>query len=140
MAYLYYSMSRVSAKTRRRILVLLWILGPVVVLPVLIEYGQAALGYDASWFDTWLHPMDSEHYLVSGLYTVMWGLALYLFGMVVADEAMQMRDYDRETYRNATSPFGMVSQLMLICQTGGILVTLLGLLKLAVAVEKLFAA
>jgi hypothetical protein len=81
--------------------------------------------------------MDSEHYLVSGIYTLICGLALFMTGMIVGDEALQMRDYDPQSYQAATGGYGIASQIMLVCQIGGVLVTLFGLLKLAVVVERL---
>jgi hypothetical protein len=128
-----YVISRISPKTRRKIELSLWVVGPLAALPPLVVYG---LGYGVEWFHMWLHPLQSNHHIVSGLYTLITGVALFITSMVVGDEVMQMRSYDRPSFDMATAHSSPIGYLVFFCQLGGILVSFFGLIKLGAVVAQ----
>mgnify|MGYP000255785080 CR=1 FL=1 len=130
MARIPYSIFRLSKQARFKVNIATAIMSVPIAGPFLIAWIQSYFISEPVWFNRWFDLENSSNGLVAGPYLVFAGIFFFLVGLIVGDEALKNGEISNygETYKQATSPFGFVSQIMLICQTGAFFMVLFGAL------------
>ena len=115
-----YTIFRISKRTKKKVKIAAIILSIPIVGPFLVSWFQSYFISEPIWFNRFFDFDVSGNGLVAGPYLIFAGILLFLIGIIVGDETMEYgadNNYGEE-YKQATSPFGLVSQIMLVCQTG----------------------
>ena len=134
-----YTIWRITGETRQKLVQVAWILGPLATGPVMVWAIQDQLGFDTQWFSVWLVGGNLDHPIFTGLYWIIGGIFLFVFGVLVGDKTLEVGQRDPDSLRGATNPYGIISQLMIVCQIGGIFILIGGVLQLLIAIERFFS-
>ena len=141
MIYLPYTLEELSSDTRRRFAVALWALLPFAAAPYLIFAIQTKLGYDTKWFNDWLHPIDTSHDFVCGIYLLVSGLAILLAVKLSGDFTLGWRKRDIEMYRELTNPrWGGAGLIMTYGTIAGTLIMGLGVFRIIAGITESLTA
>ncbi|MFC1679038.1 hypothetical protein ACFL2T_02380 [Elusimicrobiota bacterium] len=104
-----YIISRVSPGNRRKATLIAKVLAIPVIGPGLVASLQASFSPGSSWM---------SNGLLGGPYLIVSAVFLFCLGVIVGDdtaEASENPEYE-STLESTTRPFGIMSQIMLVCQ------------------------
>jgi len=130
MSRITYTLFRTSKRTKKKVKMAAIILSIPIAGPFIVAWFQSYFISEPVWFNRFFNLDVAENGLVAGPYLIFAGILLFLIGILVGDKTMEYggdTNYG-EGYKQATSSFGFVSQIMLVCQTGAFFIAAWGVI------------